>query len=63
MAKSGAVVTKKVSMKGVHGSLARAIAQLNKVKDPKAKKMLADFKTFQASFRCGQSMVFKFPPS
>jgi hypothetical protein len=61
MAKSGVIATKKVSMKGIHGSLAKAIARLNKVKDPKAKKMIADLKTFQASIKCGQSMVFKFP--
>ena len=61
MSKSAAVVTKKVSMKGVHSGLARAIARLNKIKDPEAKKMLSDLKTIKASLRCGQTMVFKFP--
>jgi len=59
MAKKAAV--KKVSMKGVHGKLARAVAQLKKIKDPQAQKLAADIVAFNnAKLRCGQTMVFKF---
>jgi hypothetical protein len=64
MAKTVKVATKKVSMKGVHGKLASAIAQLKKIKDPKAQQLAADIVAFNNSkLRCGQTMVIKFSTS